>query len=69
MTARTHSAVVEFPQARVRPAATLPDGASADVVIFTGVRIERLCDLTDEPSHVRKRQRRSSAKGDFEFGR
>ena len=64
MTAPTHSAVLEFPQARVRPSALLPEGASAEVVFFTGVRIERLYDLAERlPS---SRQPRTA---DIEFGR
>ena len=62
MTTRADSAVIEFPQARVRPAAPLAEGATAEVVIFTGVRIERL------PSPA-KRQPRNSAGSDIEFGR
>ncbi len=69
MTARYHSAVVEFPLARVRPPATLPDGASAEVVIFTGVRIERLHDLAERLPSARKRPPRRPATGDIEFGR
>jgi hypothetical protein len=69
MTARDHSAVVEFPKARVRPAAALPEGASAEVVIFTGVRVERLYDLAERLPSARKRQRGTSATGDIEFGR
>lgn len=69
MTARTHNAVIEFPQARVKPAATLPDGTSAEVVIFTGVRIERLYDLAERLVPRPKRQRRGPTTGDIEFGR
>jgi hypothetical protein len=47
-----NSAVIDFPQARVRPAATREPGTgSADVVIFSGVRIER---LPDEPEAIAK---------------
>lgn len=69
MTARADSAVIEFPQARVRPAALLPDGATAEVVIFNGVRIERLHDLADRLPAPAKRPPRNSAAGDIEFGR
>ncbi len=69
MTARDHSTVVEFPQARIRPAASLPEGASAEVVMFTGVRIERLYDLAERLPPAPKRQRRTSVTGDIEFGR
>lgn len=64
MTARADSAVIEFPQARVRPATALPDGGTAQVVIFNGVRIERLYDLAERLPASRKQ-----ATGDIEFGR
>jgi hypothetical protein len=45
MTARAGNSVIEFPRDRVRPTAPREaSGCSADVVIFTGVRIERLPD-------------------------
>lgn len=44
MTARAGASVIEFPRDRVRPAPLEPLGCSADVVIFTGIRIERLVD-------------------------
>lgn len=69
MTTRADSAVIEFPQARVRPAAPLPEGAMAEVVIFTGVRIERLYDLAERLPSPRKRPARRPATGDIEFGR
>lgn len=69
MTARAHSAIIEFPQARVRPSAPLPDGASAEVVIFNGVRIERLYDLAERLPPSSKRRQPKSAAGDIEFGR
>jgi hypothetical protein len=69
MTAQDRSEIVEFPQARVRPANSLPDGASAEIVIFTGVRVERLHDLAERLPPARKRTRRASATGDIEFGR
>ncbi len=43
MTSHDSAIVIEFPASRVRPAAPREAGSpSADVVIFTGVRIERL---------------------------
>ena len=43
MTVPDISSVIEFPASRVRAAAPREEGAqSAEVVIFTGVRIERL---------------------------
>jgi hypothetical protein len=66
MTARPSATVIEFPQDRVRPAGAGESGhGSAEVMIFTGVRIER---LAEEPgvlpssgsgmSRKRRRQRR-----------
>jgi hypothetical protein len=50
MTSRYSSIVIEFPASRVRPATPrIGTSPSADVVIFTGVRIER---LPDEPQGV-----------------
>jgi hypothetical protein len=43
MTSRDSSIIIEFPAFRVRPATPREAGSpSADVVIFTGVLIERL---------------------------
>ena len=47
MQARWANTVVEFPLDRVRPASGEVAGASADVLIFTGVRIERMYDLAE----------------------
>ena len=69
MTARADSAIIEFPQHRVRPAAALPEGATADVVIFNGVRIERLYDLAERLPSPGKSASRKQATGDIEFGR
>lgn len=45
MTARAASSVIEFPRIRARaPSAREPQERSAQVLIFTGVRIERLPD-------------------------
>ena len=46
MQARWTSAVIEFPQDRVRPPREV-NGRSAEVLIFTGVRIERMYDLAE----------------------
>jgi hypothetical protein len=52
MQIRASSAVIEFPQARIRPAAPLQPGAVyGEVVIFCGVRIER---LPEGPQAIRK---------------
>jgi hypothetical protein len=45
MTARAGNSVIEFPSDKVRPTAPREaSGCSAEVVIFTGVRIERMPD-------------------------
>ena len=49
MQARWTNTVIEFPLDRVRPASGEAAGANAEVLIFTGVRIER---LPDEPQGV-----------------
>jgi hypothetical protein len=41
MTARASCTVIAFPLERVRPAAPRAQGAPAEVLIFTGVRIVR----------------------------
>lgn len=47
MQAPRNSAVIAFPLDRVRPAGGEPTGASAEVLIFTGVRVERMYDLAE----------------------
>jgi hypothetical protein len=47
MQARWTNTVVEFPLDRVRPASEEVRRASAEVLIFTGVRIERMYDLAE----------------------
>jgi hypothetical protein len=42
MTSRAGNSVIEFPRDRVRPAAGAPSACPAEVLIFSGVRIERL---------------------------
>lgn len=42
------SAVIEFPGARLRAPAPTASGATADIIIFPGVRVERLAfDLAE----------------------
>ncbi len=61
MRAQASSVVIEFPQARVRPAGPREPGTcSAEVVIFPGVRIER---LPEEPQAVPKARSGVSRKG------
>jgi hypothetical protein len=60
MTARAGNGVIEFPRDRVRPTSPRePAGCSADVVIFTGVRFER---LPDDAGSVNRAQGRISRK-------
>jgi hypothetical protein len=47
MQARWTNTVIEFPLDRVRPASGEAAGANAEVLIFTGVRIERMYDLAE----------------------
>jgi len=47
MQARWTNTVIEFPLDRVRPASGEEAGANAEVLIFTGVRIERMYDLAE----------------------
>ena len=47
MQARWTNTVVEFPLDRVRPASGEATPASAEVLIFPGVRIERRYDLAE----------------------
>ena len=47
MQARLTSAVIEFPLDRVRPSSGETNGAKAELLIFTGVRIERMYDLAE----------------------
>jgi hypothetical protein len=42
MTARATAAIIEFPADRIRPAAQGTSSAAAEVIIFPGVRVERL---------------------------
>lgn len=48
MQARWNSAVIEFPQERARKPGTAPHhDVTGNVLIFTGVRIERMYDLAE----------------------
>jgi hypothetical protein len=61
MTARPSATVIEFPQDRVRPACPEGGPSAAEVLFFTGVRIERLAEEPDampEPGSGGRRQRR-----------
>ena len=47
MQPRWTSAVIEFPLDRARPPGGTAKPASAEVLIFTGVRVERMYDLAE----------------------
>lgn len=47
MRAPETSTVIAFPQARVRPPAAEAASTPAEVLIFTGVRVERMPDLAE----------------------
>jgi hypothetical protein len=47
MQARWTSAVIEFPLDRVRPPCGARTGSEGEVVMFTGVRVERMYDLAE----------------------
>lgn len=47
MQSRWTSAVIEFPLDRVRRSAGETSGVEAEVLIFTGVRVERMYDLAE----------------------
>lgn len=53
MQGRAESAVIEFPLDRVRPAGEGAAAGPARVLIFTGVRIERMYDLAERLSPLR----------------
>lgn len=47
MQPRWTNAVIEFPQDRVRRPGGEATGATGEVLIFTGVRVERMYDLAE----------------------
>lgn len=62
------SAVIEFPASRIRPAAQRDAFGNAEVIIFPGVRIERLAfDLAERLPAVRNGSVPQSRAGDFDF--
>jgi hypothetical protein len=42
------SAVIEFPAARIRPVILAAGKASAEIIIFPGIRVERMSGELDE---------------------
>ena len=63
---RAESAVIEFPQARVRPSGEGNARGPARVLIFTGVRFERMYDLSERLPPVRTGSAKQG-RGDVEF--
>ena len=47
MQARVNSTVITFPLDRVRPATGERQATDGEVLIFTGVRVERMYDLAE----------------------
>lgn len=67
MQARATGTVIAFPLARVRPAAGEGQATGGEVVIFTGVRVERMYDLAERlPAGPRSGQV-SNARMDVDF--
>ena len=62
----SQSAVIEFPQRRVRRDARVAAGP-AEVVIFSGVRIERMHDLAERlpPARTGSASKARAADADF----
>lgn len=62
------SAVIVFPAGRTRPAAQREFSGSAEVIIFPGVRIERLMfDLSERLPALRNGSAQQARAGDFDF--
>ena len=65
MRALTDRAVIAFPLDRVRPAASpAAAGPSAEVLIFTGVQVERMCDPAERLAPARLRPTSRTRGGD-----
>lgn len=63
MRAEIAPTVIAFPHERVRPADTAGVRPSAEIVIFTGVRIERMYDLAERLPPARTASRRGFTDG------
>ena len=62
------SAVIEFPAGRTRPVVQTGNADSAQVIIFPGVRIERLkYDLAERLPIMRNGSTAQPSAGEFEF--
>ena len=60
-------AVIAFPKDRVRPAVTSAASPAGEVVIFTGVRVERLYDLAERLPAIRTGSSRKGRRGEIEY--
>ena len=67
MRASTECAVIAFPQERVKPSAPSAEHPRGEVVIFTGVRVERLYDLAERLPAARNRPARKSRHGESDY--
>lgn len=67
MRASTECAVIAFPQERVKPSVASPDHPRCEVVIFTGIRVERLYDLAERLPAARSRSSRKRRHGEIEY--
>ncbi len=62
------SAVIVFPAGRTRPVAQQEFSGSAEVIIFPGVRVERLAfDLAERLPALRNGSAQQVRAGDFDF--
>jgi hypothetical protein len=62
------TAVIEFPLNRVRPVAGLRPEFSAEVIIFPGVRVERLnCDLPERKPAIWTSAQQAAHATEFDF--
>lgn len=62
------SAVIEFPLGRCRPAVQSDASGNAEVIIFPGVRIERVgFDLAERLPAVRNGSSQQARVNDFDF--
>jgi len=66
MQARWKNAVIEFPLDRVRRPGSETNGAKGEVLIFTGVRVERMYDLAERLPQARSGYV-SNARMDIDF--
>lgn len=63
----TECAVIAFPTDRVKQAAAAAGGRLGEVVMFTGVRVERLYDLAERLPAIRNGSSRKGRRGEIEY--